>query len=688
MVADRSARPDEERPPTADAAPGARARAALDAIAGKAFATNRARAREIESAVLALADGRPIDEPTRLRAARAAHQIAGSAGTFGGARASLLARELERYLVDGASPEPSVLLPATAALDELHRELAGHDQAPQTEPGPTSPPRRDLLVAGGHAELAQRIGAAAHARDWDTRWAPDGPLARAAVADRRPDVVLLDLGLPPDGGMDLLVETAQGQEAIPTIVLCGLDAFLDRVEASRAGASGFVDADLPPEKLVTAAIDTIAAREEERAHVLALDDDFLVLDLLRALFADNPIEVTGVSGPTEFWAALATSQPDLLLLDVDLPGVTGLELCRMVRADARWASLPIIVLTGSVREDDVAAVFRAGADDYVTKPVAGPELQARIESRLERERVRRRHSETDPLTGLRNREALESAYQRLVQRADRASAAVSVALLDLDDFRRFNDEHGHAAGDGVIQRLAALLTASFGPEDVLGRWGGHEFMVAMMGLPREDGVARVAGVLESLRTQTFDTGRGRPVRASFSAAVAEYGRDDGDDLRRLYRLLAETVGAAARAGGNRVLPVGWRPEQDRNVVDVLLVEDDQTLADVLLHALQTRGLRGEHIADGQAALRRLIGPDAVSARVVLLDVDLPGLNGLDVLGRLGSEGVLARSRVIMLTAHGGEREVLEALRLGAFDHVAKPFSVPVLVQRLRRALQS
>ena len=686
-MAGRSTRPDEARPPTAEATRDARARAALAAIAGKALATNRARAREIETAVLALADGRPIDEPTRLRAARAAHQIAGSAGTFGGARASLLARELERYLVDGASPEPSALLPATAALEELHRELAGSDQAAPAQPGPASS-RRDLLVAGGHGELARRIGAAAQARDWDTRWAPDGPLARTAIADRRPDVVLLDLGLPPDGGLDLLVETAQAQEAIPTIVLCGLDAFLDRVEASRAGASGFVDADLPPEKLVTAAIDTLAAREEERTHVLALDDDVLVLDLLRALFQDSPIGVTGVAGPTEFWAALATSQPDLLLLDVDLPGVTGLELCRMVRSDARWASLPIIVLTGSVREDDVAAVFRAGADDYVTKPVAGPELQARIENRLERERVRRRISETDALTGLRHREAFESAYHRLVQRAGRASEAVSVALLDLDDFRRFNDEHGHAAGDGVIQRLAALLTASFGPEDLLGRWGGHEFMVAMMGLPREDGVARVAGVLESLRTETFDTALGRPVRASFSAAVAEYGRDDGDDLRRLYRILAETVGAAARAGGNRVLPVGWRPDQDRNVVDILLVEDDQTLADVLLHALQTRGLRGEHIADGQAALRRLIGPDAVSARVVLLDVDLPGLNGLDVLGRLGAEGVLARSRVIMLTAHGGESEVLEALRRGAFDHVAKPFSVPVLVQRLRRALRS
>jgi CheY-like chemotaxis protein len=207
----------------------------------------------------------------------------------------------------------------------------------------------------------------------------------------------------------------------------------------------------------------------------------------------------------------------------------------------------------------------------------------------------------------------------------------------------------------------------------------------MLGLGKDDGVARIAGILEAFRMETFGSAGNLPIRATFSAAVAEHGVD-GTDLHDLQRALGRTMGATKHVGGDRVLPVGWDPERDPCVTDVLLVEDDEALATVLQHTLTTRGLRGRHVDDGKEAVRLLTGPDRLTARVIVLDVDLPGLNGLDVLARLGSEGVLNRSRVIMMTAHAGEADVLAALRLGAFDHVAKPFSLPVLVQRIRRAL--
>jgi diguanylate cyclase (GGDEF)-like protein len=670
-------------PVRSEGPPAARARAALDALAERALTTNRERAQEIEAALLPLAEGGAIEEDNRLRALRAAHKIAGSAGTFGRERASRLARELERYLGDGAPIAPAALLPALTALEELHRELAeGHAVT-----APAAASRRCLLVAHADADVAGRVLAAARARDWDGDRAWDAASARAALAGRRPDVVLLDVGLPPDGGMALLTELTSGDAPIPTLVLVRHDAFLDRVEATRAGARGFVDVDLAADRIVSAA-DALAGREEERTRVLALDDDALILDVLHALFDGTAIEVTGVTEPAEFWGALNRSQPDLLLLDVEMPGVTGLEMCRVIRADSRWASIPIIVLTGSVKAEDVTAVFAAGADDYVTKPVVGVELQARITNRLERERVRRRAAETDPETGLRTRAAFSSAYRRLAERAARVGEDVAVALLEVDGFRQITAEHGRAAGDAVVHRLASMLASSVGRDDLLGRWGGHEFVVAMAGLRRADGIARLAGVLEALRAESFDAGVDATLRASFSAAVAEGGEVGSDDVDDLYRRLSETVAAAERSGGNKVLPVGWRADRDPDVVDVLLVEDDQTLADVLLHSLQTRGLRGLHIADGQTALRRLVGEHPVSARVVLLDVDLPGLNGLDILGRLAARGVLRRSRVVMLTAHAGEAEILAALRQGAFDHVGKPFSLPVLMQRVRRALEA
>jgi DNA-binding response OmpR family regulator len=125
----------------------------------------------------------------------------------------------------------------------------------------------------------------------------------------------------------------------------------------------------------------------------------------------------------------------------------------------------------------------------------------------------------------------------------------------------------------------------------------------------------------------------------------------------------------------------------RPTVDVVLVEDDPSIVALLEHALDGRGLTVRHLGDGLQAATALAGDaPAVVGRVVLLDWDLPGIDGLRVLRAMGRNGALEHSRVIMLTARAGEREVLEALEAGATDHVAKPFSLPVLLQRVRGAM--
>lgn len=684
MVADTSTVPPS--PVLAPAAAG-QAGAALALIAERARVANLARTRDVESALLAIAGGEALGEPEREAAERSAHKIAGSAGTFGLSRASRLARELEHFLAGRSFGDHATLLPALAALETLQSDLSVvPEQQPAAGVAPAGGQEREILLAHRDAALAARVADVARRRGWAVRWVADGPAAEAAITAGSPEVVLVDAELPPDGPGPVLALTAQPAAAVPAIVLHRRGAFLDRVEAVRAGATGFVDAAQPPDVLLGAAVDAVARQRQQRARLLAVDDDPVVLDVLTELFRGGSMDLTTVGDPHRFWEALEASQPDLVLLDVDMPGVTGLELCRLVRSDERWSYLPVLVLTGSVRPEQVAEVFAAGADDYVSKPVVGPELLTRITNRLERVRLLRRMAETDPLTGLANRATFEASFARLAERAERSGQPLAVALLDLDSFRKVNDDFGHALGDAVLQRLAARLTESFRGDDLVARWGGKEFVVGMAGLRREEGVARVAHLLEAVREERFGVGAGDAgTHVTFSAAVGVLG-DDAPDLRALQRALSQTIDAAKRVGGNRVLPVGWRPDADPRLVDVLLVEDDETLAEVLRHTLQTRGLRGEHLADGLAALDRLTGPDALTPRVVLLDVDLPGLNGLDLLARLQADGVLARTRVIMLTARAGEADVLAALRIGAFDHIAKPFSIPVLMQRIRRAI--
>jgi len=253
-------------------------------------------------------------------------------------------------------------------------------------------------------------------------------------------------------------------------------------------------------------------------------------------------------------------------------------------------------------------------------------------------------------------------------------------VLDVDHFKRVNDRFGHAAGDDVLRRLGELLAESFRGEDVAARWGGEEFVLALYGLARADGLRRLEDLLARFSAQEERLGR----RVTFTAGLAEYPVD-GAELDTLFRAADGALLAGKAGGRGQVVAVGALPPVAPRQAEVVLVEDDAAIAELLLHALAARGYRTRWIADGEEAADVLAGSGA-PAPAVLLDVDLPGIDGLSLLRRMARRGVLERSRVIMLTARSGEGEVLEALELGAFDHVAKPFSVPVLMERLQRAL--
>ena len=529
---------------------------ALAAVAGlwtRCKDTILGRVEVVEQAISALWDGDLRDE-LRRKAEQAAHKLAGSVGLFGFMEASRLACELERSFRPGSTLDEAQALSLSETAAALRREL---------ESRPTShtvgPPllcddgRPTLLIVDSDKDLIQKLVEEASSREIRVEVVNELSAARELLRRFRPDVVLMDLSLPQDvlESLQLLEELAGRDPAVPALILTARDSLIDRVEVARRGGRGFLQKPLPPSEVLDAVMQQLNRMSALESKVMVVDDDPLVLAALKAILEPRRIHVTTLNEPLRFWEVFERTSPDLLVLDVDMPHLTGIELCRVVRNDPQWFGVPILFLTMHRDAETVRRVFAAGADDFVNKPVVGPELLTRIGNRLEHARLYRTLVETDPLTGVANRRKSNTMLNQLIRLAGRNHQPFSFAMLDLDNFKKINDTHGHAVGDQVLRRLGGVLIRTFRGEDVVARWGGEEFSVGMFGMEQRDAVRRMEGMLDAFRTEAITTPGGVEFHVTFSAGVAQYP-EDGVDLQSLYGAADRALYQAKQAGRNRV----------------------------------------------------------------------------------------------------------------------------------------
>lgn len=676
----------EVRTPEAGADRKEKTAASLDAVWERFREPTIKRVDAIEDAIIALLEDRLGAD--QLRAAeREAHKLAGSAGTFGFPRASIIAREIENKLASGPLGPPDAVGLSEQVL-ALRADLEG--VRPASEPRQElSPESIMVLIVEDDPEFAERLVMEAEGRGIRTVHRSSISTARSGLGTSIPAAALIRIrrGVSPET-LDFITELEARVPPVATVVLADNDSFLDRVEVVRRGARRFVEAPAPPVTVIDALVDIVAQAEGQRATVLAVDDDAHILAALRAILEPRSISITTLDDPFRFWEVLEEVNPDLLILDIDMPHVSGLELCRVVRSEPRWSGIPVLFLTARTDTASIQRAFASGADDYLGKPIVGSELIMRLNNRLDRVRLNRELADTDALTGIANRRKSSELVERFVKLARRKGDPFSVAVLDLDRFKSINDTFGHAAGDDVLRCAAQLFSRSLRAEDVIGRWGGEEFTIGLYGTNKSDGAKRLSTILASLAAHEFDAPDGSTFHVTCSGGVAQLDVD-GPDLDSLHRVADSALYEAKAAGRNRVVPAGLAQSSATERVDVVIVDDDDALVGLLEHSLETRGLSVRSFGDGELAAAALAGDvPELRTRVILLDVDLPGLNGLDVLRRLNRAKVTKVSKVVMLTARTGEEDVLTALDLGAIDHIAKPFSVPVLLQKVRVALRA
>ncbi|GET39761.1 response regulator [Microseira wollei] len=488
-----------------------------------------------------------LTEEARSLAEQEAHKLAGSLGMFGSDEGSRLAKEIEANFkadLHLAAEQKQYLTQLVQALDRELQRLNREQLPALPSANESADPYPLLLVVDLDRSLTEQL--AIEATSWGIRvHSTDGytPVElREYILSSPPDLVLLDLTNRDlhEASQGLLTQLNALTPPVPTIAIAERDNLIDRVKIARLGVRRILHEPLSPVQVLECATQLLQYARTDEARVMAVDDDRNILTALQTLLKPWGIKVYTLDNPLRFLDVLKTTAPELLILDIEMPQISGIELCKVVRNDPNWSGLSILFLTAHTDGDIRRQVFAAGADDYVSKPIVAAELVTRILNRIERSRLLRSLSETDPLTGLPNRRKSTASLLRWQQECQVTDQPLCFAIIKPNNLKQINHQFGHATGDRVLSQLAEILRRSFHSQDVIGRWGGTEFVIGMSGIAKSDAKRRLSELLKHLRQREFTTVDGTPLRVSFSCGIVQYPKD-GADLLSLYQAASQQL---------------------------------------------------------------------------------------------------------------------------------------------------
>jgi diguanylate cyclase (GGDEF)-like protein len=288
-----------------------------------------------------------------------------------------------------------------------------------------------------------------------------------------------------------------------------------------------------------------------QAKILVVEDDPQIRMLIEAVLGANGHEVVGVGDGPSAVPTARRERPDVILLDVGLPGMDGFAVLGLLKDDEELRDVPVLMVTAWAEPELVARALDRGAHDYVRKPFGTAELAARVEAALrvkaatdtlftDNERLSEEAGH-DPLTALPNRRHIEEVLERQIQAQRRVGRPFSVVLVDVDRFSALNEEYGHEVGDDTLRAIAKRLRQRARVSDVLGRWGGEEFLVVVPGTELGGAGALAEDLRASLAERPVDAG------SAYVEVTASFGVAQSDGTERAEELVGRADAALYEA---------------------------------------------------------------------------------------------------------------------------------------------
>ena len=525
-------------------------------------------------ALLTRLEAAPGDRESAVALERVFHTVKGTARSFGfhglGAAAAR-AEELFRGLLaapPGPAPVPwgERLGGSLAEVDRASREAAsaggadGGSRGPECGlPGGESVPaaegaeERLVFLCDDDPLLAEQLAGQLRCFGYRIETFADPQELAMALLVRTPSALVMDIMFPQgsSAGTDTLVALSRKTgRTVPAVFLSGRDDFEARLAAVRAGSRAYF-------RKPAQALDIVAALDELTRpqavppfRVLVVDDDPEVASYHALFLQEAGMTTRELSEPRHVLDVLADFRPDLLLVDLYMPGCDGHELAQVVRQVPEHVGVPIIYLSSETDRGKQHSAMRTGADGFLTKPVLAEDLVAAVAIRAERMRILRSLMARDSLTGLFNHTATTRLLEGALATSERTGYNVCFAMIDIDLFKTVNDTYGHPAGDHVIVALARILQQRLRSSDVIGRYGGEEFAVILPEAGLEDAALLIDAMRQDFSRLEFQAS-GRQFSCAFSAGVAS--SRSYAYAGALIEAADKALYAAKRSGRNRVV---------------------------------------------------------------------------------------------------------------------------------------
>lgn len=425
----------------------------------------------------------------------------------------------------------------------------------------------------------------------------------------------------------------------------------------------------------------ISSEPQRKFNLMIVEDEPDISSILQTLLQTSGRSVIVCSNAQEAEDALQGNPIDFIITDLTLPDLDGRLLIKKVRQVREMAKVPIYVLTGmdfpKIREECLSL----GANGFFSKPFDPIRLAAEVEEKIIESAKSLPPPGMDILTQLPDRHALKAVFDKAADDDSRDRRPLSVILFNLDLFSKINEKHGRSIGDQILTYVGSALSKLTGGNGTAARVGGDNFAVLLERHDSEAALSFAENTVKEIGEISFEIGDQAAVKTGLSGGLVQVPirADFEEALSACERFLYRAKGA----GRGRVFSEK-SSQKTAAARQVIVADDDDLIRSLVLHRLSNEGFEVLAYPDGRQALE---AAQKNKAALFILDVQMPGMDGFELLTKLRALPSANRTPVMMLTSLGSEKDISRGFKLGANDYLAKPFSPAELVARSLRLLK-